>query len=477
MVSKKTEGFEHTFREDHEPVVARSREGCDDGGDEGRDVDLDREAWQSDPDVLEDSVALYLAESGRTPLLNARQECMLGSQVEDGECLTRLMEQWEADHCRKASATDVLLVLMQRFSGETWLFEMLCQNLGLVPVGLVSDRVRHEAVRSAIDGRIDPQLADAIGGASGLGTAETTQALVQLSLDTRLIPWDIVGKAGAVDSMEQFAQALPSTELRRQMEMLEAQLEEHFHALREKAHQAFDHLVQANLRLVVSIAKKYVASGMPFLDLIQEGNLGLMHAARKYDHRRGYKFSTYATWWIRQAVGRGIVDQSHTIRLPVHTVDAIAKLNKAKQRLFQQYSRQPTSDEMAREAGISREKVEELLRVSSREAISLEMPVGGDDEGSELGDFIEDETVAAPADEAAQCLFREQMRNVVAMLPPRECRVIELRYGLVDGRNRTLEEIGTELGVTRERVRQIQAGALRKLRVPSRMHGLLDYLE
>ena len=281
----------------------------------------------------------------------------------------------------------------------------------------------------------------------------------------------------AAHQVEQLAHALRSAEFRNQMEALEPQLEAHFRGVREKAQQAFDHLVQANLRLVVSIAKRYVASGMPFLDLIQEGNLGLMHAARKYDHRKGYKFSTYATWWIRQAVGRGIVDQSHTIRLPVHTVDAIAKLNKARQRLFQQYSRQPTSDEMAREAGMSREKVEELLRVSSREAISLEMPVGGDDEGSELADFIEDESVAAPADEAAQQLFREQMRNVVAMLPPRECRVIELRYGLVDGRNRTLEEIGAELGVTRERVRQIQAGALRKLRVPSRRHGLLDYLE
>jgi len=477
MVSKKTKGFEHTFREDRDPAGACWGEGCDDGDDSGHDVDVDRDAWQSDADVLEDSVALYLAESGRTPLLNAKQERMLGSQVENGEYLNQLMEQWEADHCRKASATDVLLVLMERFSSEGWLLEMLCQNVELVPAGVVSDRVRHEAVRSAIDGRVDPQLAGAMANASGLGAAETTQALVRLSLDTRLIPWDIVGKAAAVDSMEQFAQALRSIEFRRQMEALEDQLEEHFGAVRETAHQALDHLVQANLRLVVSIAKRYVASGMPFLDLIQEGNLGLMHAARKYDHRKGYKFSTYATWWIRQAVGRGIVDQSHTIRLPVHTVDAIAKLNKAKQRLFQQYSRQPTSDEIAREAGISREKVEELLRVSSREAISLEMPVGGDDEGSQLGDFIEDETVAAPADEAAQRLFREQMRSVVAMLPPRECRVIELRYGLLDGRNRTLEEIGTELGVTRERVRQIQAGALRKLRVPSRVHGLLDYLE
>jgi len=457
--------------------VAREARGYDDSAAHKHAADIDHDAWQSDADVLEDSVALYLAESGHTPLLNAQQEIMLGSQIEDGQHLAQLVEQWETDHSHKAAATDILLALMERFSGEDWLFDMVCENLGLSPMGVVSQRVGHEAFRGAIDGVIDPQLAGAIACSSGLAAGEATRALVQLSLDTRLIPWDVVGEPGETESMQQFTHALCSPEFRRCMEAGEAQLDEHFRLVGEKASQAFDHLVQANLRLVVSIAKKYVASGVPFLDLIQEGNLGLMHAAKKYDYRKGYKFSTYATWWIRQAVGRGIVDQSHTIRLPVHTVDAIAKLNKARQRLFQQYSRQPTSDEIACEAGLSREKVEELLHVSSREAISLETPIGEDDEGGELGDFIEDETVAAPPDEAAKQLFREQMRSVVAMLPPRERRVIELRYGLVGGRNRTLEEIGAELGVTRERVRQIQAGALRKLRVPSRSCGLLDYLD
>ena len=208
MVSRKTEEFKHAFEETEEPVVARRSRGGDDGLDHEYAADVDRDAWQSDADVLEDSVALYLAESGRTPLLNAREETVLGSQIEDGEHLAQLVEQYEADHSHKASATDIVFVLMERFSAQDWLFETVCERLGLEPRGTVSDGVRNAAFRAAVDGRIDTELAAAIARASGLNTTEITQALVRLSLDTRLIPWDIVEEAGEAESMEQFTHIL-----------------------------------------------------------------------------------------------------------------------------------------------------------------------------------------------------------------------------------------------------------------------------
>jgi RNA polymerase primary sigma factor len=257
-------------------------------------------------------------------------------------------------------------------------------------------------------------------------------------------------------------------------ERLSAEERERLRDMARDGKAAQEHLIKANSRLVVSVAKKYVGRGVPFLDLIQEGNIGLIRAVKKFDYRRGYKFSTYATWWIRQAVTRAIADQGRTIRVPVHMYEQINRLARVSRQLVQELGRDPTVEEIAEELGVSPKKVERTIKVSQR-PLSLEMPVGEEDD-SFLGDFIEDSEAPSPTDQASQQLLRDQIDDIFISLTPREVRILQLRFGLVDGYSYTLEEVGRKFGVTRERIRQIEAQALGRLRHPSRSRKLRDFL-
>jgi RNA polymerase primary sigma factor len=289
------------------------------------------------------------------------------------------------------------------------------------------------------------------------------------------MPWRIIADMAKSTSVSKLKHAVRSPQFIDWLDNDMSALSLHFEQIREKAHKAREHLTQANLRLVVSIAKKQRGYDVPFADLIQEGNIGLMRAVDKFDHRLGYKFSTYAHWWIRQAIGRAITSQSRTVRVPVHAYEDMRKLMRAREGFYQKHGRRPTREELASEMGVTSDAVDWLKAVKASQPISLETPIGQD--GSQLGDFVEDSDAPHPADQATLGLLRSQLSQSLESLSPRERRVIELRYGLDDGYNMTLEEVGAQLGFTRERIRQIQKEALAKLRHRSLSRHLIEYLD
>jgi len=299
-----------------------------------------------------------------------------------------------------------------------------------------------------------------------------------MSLDVRLLPtevFNIIGVNVAWKDVESLVKEPIKADFLSRLKGKNFQLKAFYEKIKKAAEKAEKHLTEANLRLVVSVAKKYVGHGMPLLDLIQEGNIGLVRAVEKFEYRKGFKFSTYATWWIRQAITRAIADQARTIRIPVHMVETINRLLRTNRKLAQEFGREPSTEEIGKGMEISSDKVREIMKLSQM-PISLEMPIG-EEEDSHLGDFIEDRSTMSPAEAASRELLKAQLNAVLKELSDRERRVLMLRFGLEDGRARTLEEVGKEFNVTRERIRQIEAKALRKLRHPSRSRKLKDYLE
>jgi RNA polymerase primary sigma factor len=422
----------------------------------------------------EDSLNLYLDELGQTPLLNAEEEKVLGSQIEEGKHLVRLERDWLAEYGGQPSAIDLLLALVERLSRARLLFENLYQYLELPSDGNVAEKVLHPELRCAIDGNIDQHLSSAIAEITGVSQTRVEKSMIELSLGSRLIPWHIMEEAGRKSSLAEFGEVMESSEFHDELEAHRSEIVKHFEQIRERARQATSHMIQANLRLVVGVAKGHIGRGLPLSDLIQEGNIGLMQAVQKFDHRRGYKFSTYAIPWIWQAVNRAVNDQSRSVRLPGHVTDDLTKLARARNNLAQKLGRQPTEKELASEAGLPSTKIESLLKVISGVPVSLDTPIGED--GSQIGDFIADQTVLQPEEQSTASLLREELSKTLESLTPRERRIIELRFGLGNEYSRTLAEVGTELGLTKERVRQIEKEALAKLRHPSHSRELIGYL-
>ena len=446
-----------------------------------RIIEMRKEGRQSvheEAEGVDDPVRMYLREIGRVNLLTAQDERHLSRQMEEGNWIRDFEEEWRNLNGRWPTAIEITIFLLLQLESLLPEIAVIAEEIGKSEVSLF-DLTKDADFRDRVDQEMDPELREALINRfqpidEEYDEARAEERLVQVSVVTHIFDQrhvrHLLRTAGSVEQLIPCPSDLDAT-----LEPISLRCERHVGVLKEDAYLSEKRLTEANLRLVVSVAKKYIGRGMSMLDLIQEGNIGLVRAVEKFDYRKGYKFSTYATWWIRQAITRAIADQARTIRIPVHMVETINKQVRVSRRLVQELGREPTYEEIGQGMGVDAQRVREIIKVS-QEPVSLETPIGEEDD-SHLGDFVEDEKMVAPDAAAGQQLLKETVGAVLGSLSPRERQVLELRFGLGDGRARTLEEVGRDFDVTRERIRQIEAKALRQLRHPTRATRLRDYIE
>ena len=439
---------------------------------------LELEVEVAEHEAIDDPVRMYLHEIGKYPLLNAKLERELASKIEPFKYIENIKDAFKNNLNRFPTVSDFIIQILKNLGDCDAVIDKLADQLNIGKKLSFREKLLNVKLHQSIDEFINPEVVLKLSQELSLEPPEIEKRMVDYSIYVRILNpeiFSIIDGNSTWEKVKQIVSRNGDVKLAEKIDDNSHPFKHRFDLIDRDGKEASRQLTVSNLRLVVSVAKKYVGHGMPLLDLIQEGNIGLVRAVEKFEYRKGYKFSTYATWWIRQAITRAIADQARTIRIPVHMVETINRLLKVNRRLSQEFGREPSCEEIGLGMEISADKVREIMKLS-QVPISLEMPIG-EEEDSHLGDFIEDRSNLPPADAASRELLKAQLDKVLGELTERERKVLLLRFGLEDGRARTLEEVGKEFNVTRERIRQIEAKALRKLRHPSRSRKLKDYLE